>query len=372
MNGFIIKWVFLVPVLDVEAVRSNPWQVVRWWNAFHCHAFGVLFPGEQREEHAGPRCHADVHSLVTTASAQNWWRHHRQNCVHADVPALLQLDLKRGHWRMCFLGETCRTDAIIYLQFVRWSKKPSAIAHASCLCVSCWSAEAVAGGVHGPGDARPVRADSDRAPSELGRHRRILPQHLLAHEYSGSAWLHSELQPKDKSLKRAKLHRSERAPRTWLVLWNKCFELLDLFWSHICRILLGFCLQENFVTRLVNETLRRILPALRREELTPEESVLVFVQFSVIQTLVEYSPDVKSFVRNNFYEEFKWVFQNVINKRSICVPFCCNRNTNWTVGSSEAAFSQRKRSRFHGVPLALMLGGSTVLFSERRHPVAWV
>ena len=67
----------------------------------------------------------------------------------------------------------------------------------------------------------------------------------------------------------------------------------------------AFPFQEGFIARLVNQTLRHILPTARREQLTPQEAVLVFVQFSVIQTLIEYSPQITAFVRNNFYEEFK-------------------------------------------------------------------
>lgn len=66
-----------------------------------------------------------------------------------------------------------------------------------------------------------------------------------------------------------------------------------------------YLLQESFVARLVNQTLRHILPTARREKLTPDEAVLVFMQFSVIQTMVEYSPQIAAFIRNNFYEEFK-------------------------------------------------------------------
>lgn len=65
--------------------------------------------------------------------------------------------------------------------------------------------------------------------------------------------------------------------------------------------------QEEFVRGLVNATLHQMLPTLRREELSPDDAVLLFMQLSVIQTLLEYSPTCSDFIRNNFYEEFKLV-----------------------------------------------------------------
>jgi len=62
--------------------------------------------------------------------------------------------------------------------------------------------------------------------------------------------------------------------------------------------------QERFVEKLISHAIRLISPS-RFEELQPAEAVLIYKQFHVLRTLVDYSAHIVTFIRNNFYEEFK-------------------------------------------------------------------
>ncbi len=91
-------------------------------------------------------------------------------------------------------------------------------------------------------------------------------------------------------------------------------SFLNICW--LMKILDELNTTEHFLERLVNETFRHILPTAQSDELTPEQSILVFQQFSVLQTFIEYSPRMTKFIRNNFYEEFKYYIQApfILNK----------------------------------------------------------
>ncbi|XP_003726460.2 uncharacterized protein C12orf56 [Strongylocentrotus purpuratus] len=65
----------------------------------------------------------------------------------------------------------------------------------------------------------------------------------------------------------------------------------------------------DFVTRVLAQAMKLLMPS-RHEMLTPSDAVLLFQQFFVIQTLLEYSPQVSVYVRNNYNEEFRYYVQS--------------------------------------------------------------
>ncbi|OWF37764.1 uncharacterized protein C12orf56-like isoform X2 [Mizuhopecten yessoensis] len=65
---------------------------------------------------------------------------------------------------------------------------------------------------------------------------------------------------------------------------------------------------EKFVDRVIQQMLKLLGPG-RREVLNPVEGVLLYTQFSVIQTFLQYSPRLAAFIRSNYMEEFKYFVQ---------------------------------------------------------------
>ena len=62
--------------------------------------------------------------------------------------------------------------------------------------------------------------------------------------------------------------------------------------------------QEPFVEIVINQMMKFIGPT-RRDSLMPHEAVTLYVQFSVLQTFLHYSPKISAFIRNHYLEEFK-------------------------------------------------------------------
>jgi hypothetical protein len=58
------------------------------------------------------------------------------------------------------------------------------------------------------------------------------------------------------------------------------------------------------VEKTINIMMKMIRPP-RTEMLTPSEAVLLFSIFSVLQTLLEYSPKIANYIKSNYHEEFK-------------------------------------------------------------------
>ncbi|XP_033746141.1 uncharacterized protein C12orf56 homolog isoform X2 [Pecten maximus] len=65
---------------------------------------------------------------------------------------------------------------------------------------------------------------------------------------------------------------------------------------------------EKFVDRVIQQMLKLLGPG-RREPLNPSEGVLLYTQFSVLQTFLQYSPRIAAFIRSNYMEEFKYFVQ---------------------------------------------------------------
>ncbi|XP_069100959.1 uncharacterized protein C12orf56-like [Argopecten irradians] len=65
---------------------------------------------------------------------------------------------------------------------------------------------------------------------------------------------------------------------------------------------------EKFVDRVIQQMLKLLGPS-RRDPLDPAEGVLLYTQFSVLQTFLQYSPRIAAFIRSNYMEEFKYFVQ---------------------------------------------------------------
>lgn len=65
----------------------------------------------------------------------------------------------------------------------------------------------------------------------------------------------------------------------------------------------------DFVTRVLAQAMKLLMPS-RHETLTANDAVLLFQLFFVLQTLLEYSPQVSAYVRNNYNEEFRYYVQS--------------------------------------------------------------
>lgn len=65
---------------------------------------------------------------------------------------------------------------------------------------------------------------------------------------------------------------------------------------------------EKFVDCVIQQMMKLLGPA-RRDPLNPTEGVLLYTQFSVLQTFLQYSPRIAAFIRNNYLEEFKYFVQ---------------------------------------------------------------
>ncbi|XP_022300277.2 uncharacterized protein C12orf56-like isoform X6 [Crassostrea virginica] len=80
---------------------------------------------------------------------------------------------------------------------------------------------------------------------------------------------------------------------------------------------------EPFVEIVINQMMKFIGPT-RRDSLMPHEAVTLYVQFSVLQTFLHYSPKISAFIRNHYLEEFKYFVQVpvVMKKLSQSYPIC--------------------------------------------------
>ncbi|XP_071486660.1 uncharacterized protein C12orf56-like [Diadema antillarum] len=65
----------------------------------------------------------------------------------------------------------------------------------------------------------------------------------------------------------------------------------------------------NYVERVLAQAMKLLMPS-RHEKLTPSDAVLLFQQFFVLQTLLEYSSSVSAHVRTNYNEEFRYYVQS--------------------------------------------------------------
>ncbi|XP_022081027.1 uncharacterized protein C12orf56 homolog isoform X2 [Acanthaster planci] len=71
----------------------------------------------------------------------------------------------------------------------------------------------------------------------------------------------------------------------------------------------------KFVERLISRAMRMLMPS-SSEVLTPSQAVLLFQQFFVLQTLIQYSSSIAAHVRNNYTEEFRYYVRSphIVNK----------------------------------------------------------
>ncbi|XP_056001469.1 uncharacterized protein C12orf56-like isoform X3 [Ostrea edulis] len=80
---------------------------------------------------------------------------------------------------------------------------------------------------------------------------------------------------------------------------------------------------EAFVENIIDQMMKFIGPT-RKEALMPQEAVTLYVQFSVLQTFLHYSPKISAFIRNHYLEEFKYFVQVpvVMKKLPQSYPIC--------------------------------------------------
>lgn len=80
---------------------------------------------------------------------------------------------------------------------------------------------------------------------------------------------------------------------------------------------------EQFVDRVIQQMMKLISPS-RSKELSPEEALVLYHQFSVLETFLQYSPRIKVFIRSNYSEEFKYFVQvpAVMKKLPQSYPLC--------------------------------------------------
>ncbi|XP_033642541.1 uncharacterized protein C12orf56 homolog [Asterias rubens] len=71
----------------------------------------------------------------------------------------------------------------------------------------------------------------------------------------------------------------------------------------------------KFVERLISRAMRFLMPS-STETLTPVQAVLLFQQFFVLQTLIQYSSPIAAHVRSNYTEEFRYYVRSphIVNK----------------------------------------------------------
>ncbi|XP_060581640.1 uncharacterized protein C12orf56-like [Ruditapes philippinarum] len=65
---------------------------------------------------------------------------------------------------------------------------------------------------------------------------------------------------------------------------------------------------EKFVARTIDMVLEMISPS-SSEKLSPTEAVLLYQQFFILETFLQYSPKVKTFICSTYTEEFKYFVQ---------------------------------------------------------------
>lgn len=65
---------------------------------------------------------------------------------------------------------------------------------------------------------------------------------------------------------------------------------------------------ELFVEKTIDIMMKMIRPP-RTDVLSPSEAVLLYSIFSVLQTLLEYSPKIASYIKSHYHEEFKYFVQ---------------------------------------------------------------
>ncbi|XP_061178935.1 uncharacterized protein C12orf56-like isoform X2 [Saccostrea echinata] len=80
---------------------------------------------------------------------------------------------------------------------------------------------------------------------------------------------------------------------------------------------------EAFVENVIDQMMKFIGPS-RKDALMPQEAVTLYVQFSVLQTFLHYSPKISAFIRSHYLEEFKYFVQVpvVMKKLPQSYPIC--------------------------------------------------
>ncbi|XP_062620240.1 uncharacterized protein C12orf56-like isoform X3 [Saccostrea cucullata] len=80
---------------------------------------------------------------------------------------------------------------------------------------------------------------------------------------------------------------------------------------------------EAFVENVIDQMMKFIGPS-RKDALMPQEAVTLYVQFSVLQTFLHYSPKISGFIRSHYLEEFKYFVQVpvVMKKLPQSYPIC--------------------------------------------------
>lgn len=109
----------------------------------------------------------------------------------------------------------------------------------------------------------------------------------------------------------------------------------------LVKVLEQLSTTEKFVEKLISHAIRLISPS-RYEELQPAEAVLIFKQFHVLQTLVVYSAHIVTFIRNNFYEEFKYYIQAPVIRQKLPKRYLIHRYVIKVMERVMAAVLQRK------------------------------
>ncbi|XP_063445263.1 uncharacterized protein C12orf56-like isoform X2 [Mytilus trossulus] len=80
---------------------------------------------------------------------------------------------------------------------------------------------------------------------------------------------------------------------------------------------------ELFVEKTIDIMMKMIRPP-RTDVLSPSEAVLLYSIFSVLQTLLEYSPKIANYIKSHYHEEFKYFVQapSIMKKLPSNYPLC--------------------------------------------------
>ncbi|XP_071960599.1 uncharacterized protein C12orf56-like [Antedon mediterranea] len=84
-------------------------------------------------------------------------------------------------------------------------------------------------------------------------------------------------------------------------------KFFNICW--LVKVLDTFSTTEKFVERLLAQAMKLLLPS-KDSVISPDDAVLLFQQFFVLQTLIEYSSSIISHIRNNYMEEFRYYVQS--------------------------------------------------------------
>ncbi|XP_033121696.1 uncharacterized protein C12orf56-like isoform X2 [Anneissia japonica] len=96
-------------------------------------------------------------------------------------------------------------------------------------------------------------------------------------------------------------------------------KFFNICW--LVKVLDSFSTTEKFVERLLAQAMKLLLPS-KDSVISPDDAVLLFQQFFVLQTFIEYSSSITSYIRNNYMEEFRYYVQSphILEKLPVKYP----------------------------------------------------